>query len=102
MDLFLILCLSLPYCLVCVLQPCGHLLGNGWPLGSPVFDVSGAFVTFLYGVLGQLWCLIVSIPDLCLLPYFLFLKTSIFSCQMFQQKSRKTFFLKLISKCRSS
>ena len=29
-----------------------------------------AFVTFLYGVLGQVWYLIVLIPDLCLLSYF--------------------------------
>ena len=28
------------------------------------------FVTFPYGVLGQLWYLIVSIPDLCPLPFF--------------------------------
>ena len=28
------------------------------------------FVTFPYGVLGQVWYLIVSITDLCLLPYF--------------------------------
>ena len=28
------------------------------------------FVTFQYGVLGQVWYLIVSIADLCLLPYF--------------------------------
>ena len=28
------------------------------------------FVTFPYGVLGQVWYLVVSIPDLCLLPYF--------------------------------
>ena len=27
------------------------------------------FVTFPYGVLAQMWYLIVSIPDLCLLPY---------------------------------
>ena len=27
-------------------------------------------VTFPYGVLGQVWYLIVSIPDLCLLPDF--------------------------------
>ena len=31
---------------------------------------SRVFVTYPYGVLGQLWYLIVSIPDLCLLPYF--------------------------------
>ena len=29
-----------------------------------------AFVTFRCGVFGQLWCLIVSIPHLCLLSYF--------------------------------
>ena len=27
-------------------------------------------VTFPYGVLGRVWNLIVSIPELCLLPYF--------------------------------
>ena len=31
---------------------------------------SCAFVTFPYGVLGEVWYLFVSIPDLCLLPYF--------------------------------
>ena len=30
--------------------------------------LSCVFVTFQYGVLGQMWYLIVSIPDLCLLP----------------------------------
>ena len=30
------------------------------------------FVTVLCGVLGQVWCLIVSIPYLCLLSYFYF------------------------------
>ena len=28
------------------------------------------FVTFLYGFLGQVWYLVVSIPDLCLLTHF--------------------------------
>ena len=28
------------------------------------------FVTFPCGVLGQVWCLVVSISDLCLLSYF--------------------------------
>ena len=31
---------------------------------------SCVLVTFPYGVLGQVWYLIVSIPDRCLLPYF--------------------------------
>ena len=58
------------YCLVCVMQPWDHLLGQGWLLGSPECDIFLAFVTFPYGILGQVWYLIVSIPDLCLLPYF--------------------------------
>ena len=56
--------------LVCSLEPYGHLLGNGWPLGSLVCDVFLCFGTFLCEVLGQVWYLIVSIPDLCLLTYF--------------------------------
>ena len=28
------------------------------------------YVTFPFGILGQVWYLIVSIPDLCPLPYF--------------------------------
>ena len=31
-------CLS--FCLICSLQPCGHLLGKGLPLGSLVCDGS--------------------------------------------------------------
>ena len=31
---------------------------------------SGVLPLFHNGVLGQVWYLIVSIPDLCLLPYF--------------------------------
>ena len=45
-------CLSVIYCPVCSLQPCGHLLGKGWPLGCLVYYVSCVFVTFPYGVLG--------------------------------------------------
>ena len=39
-----------------------------WALLYVIF--SCLFVTFPYGVLGQVWYLIVSIPDICLLPYF--------------------------------
>ena len=28
------------------------------------------FITFPYSVLGQVWYLIISTPDLCILPYF--------------------------------
>ena len=31
---------------------------------------SSVFVAFSYGVLGRVWCLIVSIPDICHLPCF--------------------------------
>ena len=37
-------------------------------LWSPAGMFSCVFVTFPYGVLGQVWYLIVSILDLCLLP----------------------------------
>ena len=33
------------------------------------------FVTFLCGILGQVWYLIVSIPDLCGLSYFSYFST---------------------------
>ena len=38
--------LSLLDCLVCSLQPCDHLLGKGWPLGSLVCGVSLCFCHF--------------------------------------------------------
>ena len=42
--------------------------GKGVAFGSLVCDDSLCFVTFPCGVLGQVWYLIVSIPDLCLFP----------------------------------
>ena len=65
MDSYCYLCLVLflSYCFVCSLQLCGHLLGKGWPLDSLVGDVFlYLFVNFPYGVLGQMWYLIVLIP----------------------------------------
>ena len=35
------------------------------------------FVTFLIGILGQVWYLIVSIPDLCTLTHFNYHKANI-------------------------
>ena len=37
--------------------------------------VNCVFVTFPCGILGQVWYLIVSIPDFCRLPYFIWLCT---------------------------
>ena len=54
---------------VCLFVPCGNVLGKSWPLGSLV--VSHLYVChFSIDILGQVWYLIVSIPDLCTLTYF--------------------------------
>ena len=45
-------------------------LGKSWHLGSLLCEVLLCFVTFPYGVLGQVWNLIVSIPDFCFIIYF--------------------------------
>ena len=67
---FVIHVLCLACFLVSPMQPCGHLLGKGWPLGWFVFEVILCFVTFPCDALGQMWCLTVWIPDLCLLTFF--------------------------------
>ena len=71
MDVFCYLCFMFIFVicyLVCSLQPCVHLLGKSLPLGSHLRCV---FVTLPYCVQGQVWYLIVSIPDLCLPLYLL-------------------------------
>ena len=55
------------FCDVCFLQHCGHLLGKGGLLALLYVMFHCAFVTFQYGVVGQVWYLIVSIPDLSFL-----------------------------------
>ena len=71
MDPFYYLC----FVFVChTLQPCCHLLKRDDLLALLYVMFSCIFVTFPYGVLDQVWYLIVLIPDLCLLPYFEFLK----------------------------
>ena len=55
---------------VCLLMPCGHLVGKGWPLGSRLWCLLWR-CHFSIGILGQVWCLIVFIPDLYPLSYFL-------------------------------
>ena len=73
-DLFKTVLFEDPFCYlgfvsvmlnVCSLQPCSQLLD----LIALLFVMfSCVFVTFPYGVLGQVWYLIVSIPDFLLLP----------------------------------
>ena len=65
--MLLLSCVS--HACVCSLLPCGHLLGKGCPLAL-VGDVYCILVTFLCGILDQVWYLMVSFPDLCLLSYF--------------------------------
>ena len=43
--------------------------GGGWPLGSRLWCLLWV-CHFPIGILGQVWYLIVSIPDLCTLTYF--------------------------------
>ena len=61
-----IVCVIYVVCLscfpVCSLLPCGHL--------ALVCGVYCEFVSFPIGYLGQVWYLIVSIPDTCCLFYF--------------------------------
>ena len=63
-----VLCLLCFVC-VCLYVLCGHLLGKGWPLGSRLWCLLWV-CHFPIGILGQVWYLIVSIPDLCNLTYF--------------------------------
>ena len=48
-----------------VLLPCPFITA----LWSPARDIDCVFVTFPFGVLGQVWYMILSIPDLCLLTF---------------------------------
>ena len=69
-----LLCFCSVLCLLCFVRVClyvlrGHLLGKGWPLGSRLWYLLWVR-HFPIGILGQVWYLIVSIPDLCNLTYF--------------------------------
>ena len=74
-KVMLLLLINFVICVSChSMQPCGHLLGKrperAYLLALLCVMFSCVFVTFPYGALGQVWYLIVSIPDICLLPYF--------------------------------
>ena len=75
-----LLCFCSVLCLLCFVRVClyvlrGHLLGKGWPLGSRLWCLLWV-CHFPIGILGQVWYLIVSIPDLCNLTYFYLERTS--------------------------
>ena len=46
--------------------------GKGLTSWLSIVMLNCVFVTFLCGILGQMWYLIVSFPDLCRLSYFFF------------------------------
>ena len=71
-DSFCSLCFVLVFVIPSSLFPVVLWLpgGRDWPLSSLVCGVVLCFVAFLCGVPGQVWCLLVSIPDLCLLHFF--------------------------------
>ena len=48
---------------------CGSPVVFSLPLALLCAMFSCVSVTFPYGVLGQVWYMIVSIPDICLIPY---------------------------------
>ena len=79
-----LLCFCSVLCLLCFVRVClyvlrGHLLGKGWPLGSRLWCLLWV-CHFPIGILGQVWYLIVSIPDLCNLTYFEVSKIAIYIC----------------------
>ena len=50
-------------------HPSNTYMGKGWPLGSRLWCLLWV-CHFPIGILGQVWYLILSIPDLCTLTYF--------------------------------
>ena len=66
---FVLSCVCYVFVRVCLYVLCGHLLGKGWPLGSRLWCLLWV-CHFPIGILGQVWYLIVSIPDFCTLTYF--------------------------------
>ena len=66
---FFLYCVCYVFGHVCLYVFCGHLLGKGWRLGSRLWCLLWV-CHFPIGILGQVWYLIVSIPDLCTLTYF--------------------------------
>ena len=67
---FVLSCVCYVFVHVCLYVLCGHLLGKGWPLGSRLWCLLWV-CHFPIGILGQVWYLIVSIPDLCTLTYLM-------------------------------
>ena len=65
------------FCLVFVMTLCASVYFALWsPVGKGLTCLLSFVVChFPIGILGQLWYLILSMPDLCTLIYFVFLPT---------------------------
>ena len=66
---FVLSCVCCVFVRVCLCVLCGRLLGKGCSLGSRLWCLMWV-CHFPIGIQGQVWYLIVSIPDLCTLTYF--------------------------------
>ena len=77
-------CVCYVFVRVCLYVLCGHLLGKCWPLGTRLWYLLWV-CHFPIGILGQLWYLIVSIPDLCTLTYIDWLK-EVYKIMSFRDK----------------
>ena len=62
---FFLSCICYAFVSVCLYVPCGHLLGR-----HSFVVCNCEFVTYPLVSRGQVWRLIVSIPDLCTLTYY--------------------------------
>ena len=78
---FFVSCVSYAFVSVhcCLVATCWE----GADLSALVCDVYCVFVTFPCGIQGQVWYLIVSFPDLCLLSYF----DKLYLCSMYKHES---------------
>ena len=66
---FFLSCVSYVFVRVCLYVLCGHLLGKGCPLGSRLWCLS-VNLSLSHWYPGSGVYLIVSIPDLCTLTYY--------------------------------
>ena len=71
MDLFCYLCFVLVMFSCLFLVAVWSAAGKWADLLALLYVLFIVCVTFPFGFLGRVWCLIVSIPDLCLLSYSL-------------------------------
>ena len=60
---FFLSCFCYGFVRICLYVPCGHLLGKDWPLASRSWCLLFVY-HFPNGILGQVWYMVLSFPDL--------------------------------------